>query len=393
MKIGILTQPINNNYGGILQNYALQTVLTRMGHEVETLNWDAYILNNHIDTTIIQRILQVIKTFISRYLFKRTRNYYWEQKDFFYQLSTNNKPFINKHLRVSEWLFGKKQFRNYVIKEHFETLIVGSDQVWRPEYNKSGMLYRMFLDFAFDLDIKRIAYAASYGVDFWEYDDEQTDKCSKLLQAFNAVSVRELSGATLCQQHLSIPHVECVLDPTLLLTADDYESLLLGYDKKKASNNRLLTTYILNLSEDKKKLISNIAKQEKLNIAEFIPQYCNLNTVTKSTINDYLSPSVIEWLQAFHDAEYIICDSFHGTVFSIIFNKPFIAIGNRKRGYGRFLSLLKQFNLENNLIDETISIDCAIKILNSPIDWNQVNKKRQELKQLSIRFLNNALKL
>lgn len=391
MKIGILTQPINNNYGGILQNYALQTVLTRMGHEVETLNWDAYILNSHIDTTIIQRILQVIKTFISRYFLKRTRNYYWEQKDFFHQLSTNNKPFINKHLKVSGCLFGKKQFRNYVIKEHFDTLIVGSDQVWRPEYNKNGMLYRMFLDFAFDLDIKRIAYAASFGVDFWEYDNNLTGECSQLLQAFNAVSVRELSGVTLCQQHLSFPDVECVLDPTLLLAADDYESLLWGHDKKKTSNKRLLTTYILNQSEDKKKLISSIAKQEKLNIAEFIPQYCNLNMVTKSTINNYLSPSVIEWLQAFHDADYIICDSFHGTVFSIIFNKPFIAIGNRNRGYGRFLSLLNQLNLENNLIDETASIDCATRILNNPIDWNQVNKKCIELKQRSMHFLNNAL--
>lgn len=388
MKIGILTQSISNNYGGILQNYALQTILIRMGHEVETLNWDSYRCN-HENETIVRNIVQIIKTFVSRHFFRRTRNYYWNQRKFFYQLSTNNQLFIQQHTKQSEWLWGKTQFRNYTIKKHFDALIVGSDQVWRPLYNKNGMLYRMFLDFSYGLNIKRIAYAASFGVDFWEYNSMQTIKCSKLLQNFDAISTREPSGVKLCQQYFNISNVEWVLDPTLLLNQDDYNSLF--QKKYKNSSGRLLTTYILDNSKEKQQLIHGIVKCKKLHVAEFIPQYCNLGTVTPTTINNYKPPSIIKWLQAFHDADYVICDSFHGTALSIIFNKPFIAIANRNRGYGRFTSLLKLFDLEANLVDESIPISHAIEIINNPINWEKINDKRQMLKQQSLHFIENAL--
>jgi len=197
IKIGILTQPLNSNYGGILQNYALQTILIRMGFEVETLNWDSYRCE-HDHENILNYIIKFSKTFVSKYIFRRKRNFFWEERQFFYMLSSNNSSFCDKNIKKSIWLWGKKQFREYTIKNHFDILLVGSDQTWRPAYNKNGMLDRMFLDFAEHLSVKRIAYSASFGVDKWEYTDEQTQVCSRLLHKFDSISVREDSGVVLC---------------------------------------------------------------------------------------------------------------------------------------------------------------------------------------------------
>lgn len=385
MKIGILTQSINNNYGGILQNYALQTVLTRMGHEVETLNWDAYRCD-HADESKGRLAWQVIKTFISKSILRRHRNYPWQQREYFYRLSANNRAFCKQYIRQSEWLWGKGQFRDHTIDGHFDALLVGSDQTWRPQYNRNGMLYRMFLDFTQGLDIKRIAYAASFGVDEWEYDEEQTCRCSNLLKNFHAVSVREQSGVQLCRQYLHHNQTECVIDPTMLLNPADYEQLLPRQRQK--SSTGLMMTYILDNSSEKQYAIHNIVEKKHLKVVKFAPMYCNLGIVTDDTIGNYVSPSVIEWLQAIHDADYVICDSFHGTVFSIIFNKPFIAIGNRNRGYSRFLSLLTQFGLEDRLAEPSNDI---LSTLDKPFDWPMVNACRQALMKRSLQFLSSAL--
>ena len=384
MKIGILTQSINNNYGGILQNYALQTVLQRMGHKVETLNWDAYRCD-HAHEGYIQQTWQIVKTFISRIILQRQRNYPWQQRDFFYLLSVPNRQFCKAHLHLSSWLWGASSFRDYTILHQFNALIVGSDQTWRPQYNKNGMLDRMFLDFTTGLDIKRIAYAASFGVDNWEYNQQQTIRYARLLKQFDTISVREESGIRLCQEHLQTDDVKHVLDPTLLLEASDYETLI-GNCPKMPS--RLLTTDILDNSKDIQQYIQTVAIQKQLHVTEFAPKYCNLGMVTAQNIGDYVSPSVIEWLTAFRNADYVICDSFHGTVFCIIFNKPFVTIGNRNRGIGRFNSLLSQFGLTDRLLEPT---DDIITVLDKPINWEFVNKRRQNLKAISLQFLSTSL--
>ena len=248
------------------------------------------------------------------------------------------------------------------------------------------MLYRMFLDFTQGLNIKRVAYAASFGVDEWEYDEEQTHRCTGLLKNFHAVSVREQSGVQLCRQHLHYDRVEWVIDSTLLLNPVDYERLLPKQRQKPSGG--LLMTYILDNSSEKQQAIHDIVKKKHLEVVEFAPKYCNLGMVTSGTIGDYVSPSVIEWLQAVRDADYVICDSFHGTVFSIIFNKPFIAISNRNRGYGRFLSLLCQFGLEDRLAEPS---DNILPRLDKPINWPLVNAHRQTLMKQSLQFLTFAL--
>lgn len=386
MKIGILTQSINNNYGGILQNYALQTILRRMGHEVITLNWDSYHCD-HAQETIWQKILIIAKTFVWRSIMRHKLNYPWEQKRLFYMMSVNNHKFIKNHLRISKWLWSRKEFRKFILKNKIEVIIVGSDQTWRPKYNRNGMLYRMFLDFTKGLNIKRIAYAASFGVDLWEYNNHETNICSKLINKFDYVSVREESGVLLCKTYLNRNDVKWMLDPTLLLPNEDYINLL-RLERAKQLNFGI-TTYILDENNEKKQLIQEIAKEKRMKVTSFVPKYCYLGTATKESIVEYTTPSVTEWLQAFYNAKYIICDSFHGTVFSIIFNKQFITITNPNRGTERFLSLLKRFGLENRLINQ-VSSD-VINVLDTPINWTTVNALRETLCQDCLTFIKETI--
>ena len=387
MKIGILTQSINRNYGGIMQNYALQSVLMHMGHEVETLNWDSF-RREHAHLTIWNHLWLILKTTISKYLLRRKRNYLWQQRAFFYDLCETNRDFCNRFLHLSKWLWGEKQFREYTIENHYDVLIVGSDQTWRPKYNNNGMLYRMFLDFAKDLPLKRIAYSTSFGVDSWEFTEEDTHKCSQLLRLFDSVSVREESGIDLCKNKLKVNDVVCTLDPTLLLLKQDYSFLLDNIGT--SSSEEGLMVYMLDYSKEKEYIVTNVSQYYHLNCLLFISRYCNLGVVDKTELDDYILPPVDHWLNAFRNAKCVICDSFHGMVFSIIFNKPFVVFCNQNRGKARFLSLLNQLGLQDRIIEE--SSEDYLRILDTPIGWDEVNIKLSKLRAESISYLENALK-
>ena len=128
-----------------------------------------------------------------------------------------------------------------LVKEYaLEALVVGSDQTWRAKYNR-GRLFDMFLRFARDFTGKKIAYAASFGVDNWEYSKKQTAICTSLLQQFNAISVRETSGVTLCKEYLRLNAI-AVLDPTLLIEREVYENLCVNIPLNK---EKFLVAYVL----------------------------------------------------------------------------------------------------------------------------------------------------
>lgn len=387
MKIGILTQPICNNYGGILQNYALQTVLKRMGHEVVTLDWDDY-RGNHEHIPAASIAWKNMKAFVSRYFLHRSRNYQSEQRRLCYLLSSKNREFAKNNIHLSEWLWGKEQFRQYVLEHGLDALIVGSDQTWRPDYNKNGMLNRMFLDFAEDLEVRRVSYAASFGIDDIEreYTPRQISEFSKLLQKFDAVSVREDSAVGLCENYFDVQGAVCTLDPTLLLSKEDYVGLLESNQTKPSHVG--VFSYILDKLPSKMALVQTIAEAKHLDVVSLVPEWCNLGVVTPEEMTTYISQAADRWLDGFRQAAYIVGDSFHGMVFSIIFNKPFVVIGNSKRGMARFLSLLQMFGLEDRLVDESQDI---LKVLDTPIDWSSVNSRIEKKKLQSMDFLHKAL--
>ena len=160
---------------------------------------------------------------------------------------------------------------------------------------------------------------------------------------FDVITVREDSGINLVKDHLRLEATQ-VLDPTMLLEKEDYIKLF------EAANTPIskgtLLNYVLNPSKEKKAFIERVAKERHL-----IPFSVNNALVKKtSPTEDRILPPLESWLRGFHDAKFVITDSFHACVFSILFDKPFVAIGNKDRGLSRFKNLLGKHKLEDNLM-------------------------------------------
>lgn len=264
------------------------------------------------------------------------------------------------------------------IASHFDVIVVGSDQVWRPLYYQP--IEEAFLSFLGDADIKRVAYAVSFGVDHCEYTEEQRELCSSLLKKFDAISVRESSGVQLCQEYFDTKAVQA-LDPTLLLSADDYRALI-KKGKTQPSKGNLLV-YMLDQTKEKEALVDRIAQAKGLT-----PFWMNSDIDDETLpLKQRIKMPVEQWLRSFDDAKFVLTDSFHGCVFSIIFRKQFLAIGNKERGLSRFQSLLTLFSLQDRLI---LSPD-EYKSNLSSIDYDQVQAQLQFLQAQSLSFLKTNL--
>lgn len=371
MKIGILTLPLHTNYGGILQAYALQTVLERMGHEVCLIEKRRKPMRLPLWKTPL-----VYGKRIARNLMGHPFPIFYEQKINREMpiIRQNTDQFINKYIKL-RFVDDFSEIK----KTDFDAIVVGSDQVWRPKYFHE--IEHAFLDFTKGWNIKRIAYAASFGTDEWEYTMEQTERCGELLRHFDAVSVREDSGVTLCHAHIDV-EAQHVLDPTMLLAKEDYIQLFENANTPKSKGN--LLNYILDEAPEKLALIDKIAKEKDLVSFRVNSKVEN----REASLQERIQPSVEQWLRGFYDAEFVITDSFHACVFSILFNKPFIAVGNKDRGMSRFTSLLSMFGLEKRLL--TSSFYNIEQIEN--IDWSKVNAILKDKVCTSIKLLTTNLK-
>lgn len=224
MRVALLTLPLHTNFGGILQCYALQTVLERMGHEVSVLNTDFENINGRT------RIEIFIKRLIKTILRKESKFYGWKTEREITR--KNTQAFIDKYIHIRN-----VTDLSLLEENDFEAIVVGSDQIWRPLYYQP--IVNAYLKFAKDwTSIRRIAYAASFGTDIWEYTPQETDECAALLKLFSSVSVRENSGVSLCKQHLGKEAVQ-VSDPTLLLTPKDYLNLISQSNIKRRNGGGL----------------------------------------------------------------------------------------------------------------------------------------------------------
>lgn len=370
MKIGILSLPLYVNYGGILQTFALQTHLERMGHNVEFIqrrNWPLKVKIKDMPLIYTKRILKKFLADTTPLFYERIYN---QEAPIIRQ---QIEPFVRKYIRtnvVDEY----KQ----VHKDKYDAIVVGSDQIWRPRHVEH--IENAYLDFTEGWDIKRISYAASFGTDEWEYSSVQTQRCGKLLRSFNAVSVREASGVNLCREHFKI-EAKHVLDPTMLLESQDYMKLCGTNNLSKNTGN--LLCYILDENKEKSKLIDVIAQQNHLK-----PFRVNARPDYRLDVcvEERIQPPVEDWLRGFYDAEFVITDSFHACVFSILFKKPFVVYGNANRGMSRFKSLLDMFGLQDRIIN-----NFADHHIPKKIDWNEVYSILDERRKASCDFLERAL--
>lgn len=367
MRIAILTLPLHTNYGGILQCYALQTVLQRMGHEVKVLDRPQYGYSYYYIYP-----LAICKRIIKRYICRKKVDIWLPPHEV---IRKNTDKFIKRyihHYKCRHWNSG--------LADRFDAIIVGSDQVWRPEYFQP--VEYTFLSFLGDSHIKRISYAASFGVDECRYTEKQLKVCSSLLKKFDAVSVRESSGIDLCRSYFGVDAVQ-MLDPTLLLSADDYRTLISKGHTELSRGNLLV--YILDKTPEKVALVEKIAKDKNL-----IPFWLDTPGEHQDNLplEEQIKMPVEQWLRAFVDAEFVFTDSFHGCIFSIIFRKQFLVSGNQGRGLSRFNSLLDLFSLNERLIS---SLDEYPQNL-STIDFDGIHRKLDLLREQADEFITTILK-
>lgn len=376
MKIAILTQPLGHNYGGLLQAFALQKYLKDQGHDVETL-----------DRRAPEQPLQAAREYCintAKFLLGRIGTVPTSDKlGMMYQ---QLEAFRDRNLTLSPRITSEQALRDYYRSLPFDAFVVGSDQVWRPRY--SPALSNYFLDFLDDIDrpARRLSYAASFGVDEWEFTPEATARCRELLARFDAVSVREESGVALCEQYLG-RSAEYVPDPTFLLERADYETLIGSHSGP--DNRGQVLSYVLDTQPSKQQIVTRVVDSLGSKSFTVKPQK-SLMEVRRANFDECRYPGVDTWLQGFRDASFVVTDSFHGTVFSILFNKPFIAVGNRTRGLSRFHSLLSQFGLQERLVEN--ADDITPERLQTDIAWESVNRIRQQQQALGRQFLNDNLK-
>lgn len=368
MRIGILTLPLHTNFGGILQAYALQTVLERLGHDVIVFGKPKE-LKIPLWKMLLLYSIRIFKKYILGKRYVRIFHEKWINK---------NHSIISQHTQhfIDEYIHYITPVDFYSLNSNrYDAIIVGSDQIWRPKYYP--IIENAYLEFAVDWKIKRIAYAASFGTSEWEYTPGQTKKCKKLVQKFDAVSVRELSAVNLCKKHLNVNALH-VLDPTMLLDKQDYIRIFETAQTPKSPGNLLV--YILNETPEINELVKNVAKERGL--ISFI-----VNAIAKNNVSleEQIQPPVEKWLRGFYDADFVVTDSFHACVFSIIFGKPFIAYCNKNMSLSRFESLLALFSLEDRLTTSS-----TVKSM-TDIDWYKVEKKLESLRNESNNFIKKNL--
>lgn len=369
IKIGILTVPFNNNYGGFLQAFALMKILKKLGFQ------PYMIMRRHNlgDYDIITKAKIIIKSYLKAFRYQNLHILLHPFESHYFIQGKAMQKFVNRYIKPQTSYFYSWSILERKLKNHFDAIIVGSDQIWRSIYVPGIENY--FLSFAKEWNVHRIAYAASFGTTEPEYTKEEIKSCGNLLKLFDAISVREQGALYVLNKFgWNINNVKIVLDPTLLLDRIDYEAIAESIKQDKP----YLFAYVLDKTFDKDTAIQEICKFQSL----------EQRTIANIQDGNMSLPSIEDWLGLIKNAHYTVTDSFHGMVFSIIFHIPFVVVVNKQRGADRFESLLDRLNLKDRLSYNPSEI---YKKILKPIDWKQVDFLLKKYRKESIDFLRNSL--
>lgn len=359
------------NYGSLLQYFALQTYLKKRGHEV-------YWIRYYPERIFSFSYLNPVKLF--NWILKNGKKIFTHKKknEFAERKSRQFDVFIKKHIYLSE-----KEF--YSVKDlkhappHADAYIVGSDQVWM-QVNEG-----LFLNFV-PRGKKRIAYAVSAP---WNgLSRAWFRKAPKLARFFDAISVRESDGMVVCKK-IGRSDAVHVLDPTMLLEKNDYLSIASGFTQDSATPSAFLLTYFVNissLSEVCWGAIENYSSVEKLTLLAIPLQ----GAETAIPVKYQFKPNVEGWLASFFSAQEIITNSFHGVLFSILAERPFLVIlqkGKTARENCRFFSILTCLNLTDRIYQPDLPLNLQMK---AKVDWENVRFLLNQARNKSKDFIINS---
>lgn len=379
-KVGIVTLHGYFNYGNRLQNYAVEQVLKSLGCEVESIintTRKSRESDKKNKNTILDKISKISEVGLKE-LFHKIYNKAWRYK---------NKKIIEKSRKEKKEKF--KKFSNELLNESdyeisldnipdgldekFDYFITGSDQVWNPLFSDTSEIN--FLTFASQK--KRISLSASFGIS--KIPTNYVDDYQKWINDMNYISVREFEGAEIVKA-LTGSNSEVLIDPTMLLNKDHW--LKIAKESKAKPYNKYLFTYILgDFSFERRKKIENIADEYNLEI---------VNLADIKDLNAFASGPK-EFIDFINSASVVFTDSYHASIFSIIFRTPFVVFSrdyNNMSMNSRINTLFKKFNLDSRYEN---NIDFENNLFN--IDFDKTDDVLNREQKKAIRFLEESLEI
>lgn len=380
MKIGILTWTYSN-YGTLLQAYALQSFLKENGFLVNLIKYtpknqnvikynrydidNIYVkLQNRIKRRVEKRNIDLIDVFSKQAL---------EKREDLFQLFIESKLPLTEEYRIEE-------LEN--LNNKYDAFIVGSDQIWSPKFLDGTF----FLNFLSD-NSKKISYAPSFGV---EKLDIRVEKIIKpWLESFDSISVRENTGSNIVSGILN-KKVPVVLDPTLLYTGDEWNNIIKNRKRKISTKNKYILCYFLS----EKEYYWNIVKKVKEKLGYEVVVIPNKPLDFNNKYEKQIEVDPFNFVELIRDAEYILTDSFHGTIFSINYNKSFLTLARfddikKESENSRLKSILEYLDLEDRFIKNEENIKENLKISKRKYKevQNKLDKRRNQSKEYLLRSL------
>lgn len=359
-KVGIITYHFARNYGAVLQCYALQEYLKSKGYNVSIINYVSEVQQNNNDYYKHGKSLKKLIINICLLPFLRARK----------RKNANFDYFEEKYLNLTNKISNIDELKKLVNVEKYDVLISGSDQVFNPNIEDFDIAFL----FPFLTEAKKISYAASTG----NATKEDISKISKYLKDFYAISIREEKDLGKFDSKFS--QIKVVCDPVMLLNKNDWQKI----SKCKQKKEKYLVCYFLHKSllSNEYKIAKKIAKERGLKL-KIINARFSILSLNKNCILD-IGPS--DFIGLINNASFVCTDSFHGTLFSILFEKNFLCFDSKKnKNDSRRKNLLDSLGLLDSLyiVEEQKSI--------KKIDYNNVKKNINVIKKKSEKFFQQVL--
>lgn len=357
-NVGVITFHNYDNYGAILQSYGLQVKLKEMGFEPEIIDYNCEYISNPF------RLVNLKEKGLFNYIYGAIGHICYIPR------RRKCQEFRRKHMRYSAPV---PKGSMSIVSDKYDLYIAGSDQIW--DYKLTNFDTAYFLDFVDD-GKKKYSYAASIGEHL--PPEKLRAEYSALLKRFDKILVRENYGADIVEE-LTGERPECVCDPTLLLSAEEWEPFVKTPKKK----SKYILVYQLGINTEIVEFARRLAKKTGYRIV-YIP--FPLVGLLKCSCKIAIGPS--EWLGLFKNAKYVVSDSFHGVVFSLLFNRPFFTMVNGHHTNKRVEQLLKTVGLSHRVIDHVSDEELV-----SPIDFTYANQQIEKMREDSLKALKGMISI
>jgi hypothetical protein len=361
MKIGLLTFHAAHNYGAVLQAYATQEKVKELGFDIDIIDYNpSYLIKQNLLPLSFQNSFSInLKIAIESII-----TFPWKIKR-----RGNFQKFISQKMKLSQVKYQNHPFN---LNNDYDLFIMGSDQIWNCKLTK-GFDAVYLGNFSTKASAKKITYAAS--MSHYNLTSSQKIEFNKLLKNFNAISVREVELKELLEDEYDTKST-VVLDPTFLIDAKKWSSIAVFPRIKQ----KYVLAYSIDLREDALRMAHKIAKEIHAVVIE-------LTVIVDKRVlkNGYQTASPEEYVGFFENAAFVVTSSFHGTAFSVIFNKPFYSIAHGSDKDSRQKTILENLGL----LDRFILKNATPSFLE--LDYTLPNSRLETMREKSVQFLKNNL--